>query len=90
MPSNPRDNLYGGRVPVERVEEVVADVLRQHFQPLTMDAVSASRELGREVVRRLGYYRLLAEDVEPTHCMPANGVHATPHAGADGHGCILR
>lgn len=87
MPSNPRDNLHGGRVPLDRVQEKVAEVLWRSDAVLT--GPEAER-LAEAVVRRLGYYRLLAEDVEPTHCMPANGVHATPHSGAHGEGCILR
>ena len=64
MPPNPRDHLrHGQPVPVANVEEVVAAVLRRHFPTPTMAAVAACQNLAEEIVERLRYFRLLAQDV---------------------------
>lgn len=80
MPPNPRDNLRAHQqVPIERVRDVIADSLAAmlYGDPHYRD------ELAALAVERLAYFKLLAPDVDISHC--SHDVHVTPHVG-----CILR
>lgn len=82
MPPNPRDGhrlAPDGKVPLTGLRDVIADALRADFpgQPYLRDRLAAS------VVERLAFFRLLAADVDLSHC--DEHVHLSPHVG-----CILR
>lgn len=61
MPPNPRDQLaHGQYVPLDRVQYVVANALR----PILANGAHRDQAAAL-IVERLGYFRLLAQDVEP-------------------------
>lgn len=79
MPPNPRDHLRPDQdVPLDRVQEIVYQAMRGI--PVIADL---RLEAAKAIVERLGYFRLLAHDVQGQRC--AGDFHTTPHRS-----CILR
>jgi hypothetical protein len=91
MPPNPRDHLGANDpVPLDRVEEVIADALRSALPPSIVHRPLIDSAAAR-IIDRLGYFKLLAPDVEgasfgfvphqvvvPAEYVPAGASMVTP------------
>lgn len=73
MGPNPRDQLaHGQLVPLDRVRDVIANALR----PVLADPAHRADAAGY-IVERLGYFKLLAADVQPAPIVTPHTMLAT-------------